>query len=339
MNLTTYPAPYQSAFREACFVLGGLSAASGLDIRIYAQGNSRLMGVKRIYATDEAAVNAAPYVRRLLSPEPLCGRGAGMAAAEGRAVDCSITADGLVSDAVYLTSGTDDAPTVTVLSASPETVKIRPGEKDEVAVITGGTMATPMITFMHDGEEYTDYSLMGISGSGMLAFVVDADDAARRFSGLTGADASEMTGFTVWLRIQVRSSEVYISRSYEMDRDSHGGRRLAWINRYGAVDYYTFPYVSGGKTTGSRERIYTPAGYRTVATIAATSETLLSEASSPETVEWLSEIFSSPAVWKITGKWFERVEVADGGAEYSSGRPGTVSVTIAPAKKTVSRKS
>lgn len=334
----TYPKPYQSAFRDACFVLGGLYAFSGMDIEISSLSHLAPLGVKRIYTDGTAAVNAAPYIRRLLSPEPMCGDPLGIAVGPGRAVTCRICSGNYVSAVVYLTAGTEDAPVSRILSESPGTAKISFGETDEISVITAGNRARPVISFSHGGVEYTDSSLTAYEGSEMMTLVVNADDVGEVFAGHTGADAGEMTEFTVSLRIAAGSSEVVVSRRYEVVRNTGAGCRLAWVNRYGAVDYYTFPNTVGGNVSGSRERIYTADGYRTVATAAETSETLLSEQCGADGVKWLSEIFSSPAVWRIDGADYEKVEVAGGSAEYSAQRPGTVEVSVAPERKTVSRK-
>ncbi len=339
MNVIDYPKAYQSAFRDACFVLGGVSAASGLDVEISSMSYAGVLGVKRVYAEGEVSVNAAPYVRCLLSPEPLCGNNMGLYTAPERSVACSVSAGGYVSQSVYLTAGSEDAPVNTIVSAAPSVSKIRSGETDEIPVISIGNRVMPVITFRHEGVEYTDYSQPYSAGAEMMTFVVNADAVGRLFTEHTGAPASEMTEFTVLMRIMVGSSDIYAFRRYEVDRNTNAGRRLAWINRYGAVDYYTFPYVTGGKASGSRERIYTPEGYRTVATASEITEMLLSEPCDPETAKWLSEIFSSPAVWTIDGTNYERVEAAAGSAEYSAERPGTVSVNIGPVKKAASRKS
>ncbi len=123
-----------------------------------------------------------------------------------------------------------------------------------------------------------------------------------------------------------------------MDRTSKEGRRLAWLNRFGAGDYHTFPVVAETRVSGERTRIFTRDGYRTVATDAAASEIVLSEPCDAATAMWLAGIFSSPAVWRITGPEFERVEVSGGEVRSSPLQPQTVRVEVLPAGKSVSRK-
>ncbi len=338
MNVISCPKAYQSAFRDACFVLDGFSTSSGVDVTISSFSQYGGLGVKRVYASGEVSVNAAPYIRRLLAPEPVCGTPLGVYLAVKRAVTCYVSAEGSNSPAVYLTGGSEDAPVDTIASASPGVLKIRMGETDELSVVTSGGRIKPLIKFRHEGVEYTDRSQIYSASTEMQAVVVNADDIGRLFTANTGAPVSEMTEFTISLEIRVGSSDIYVDRRYEIDRNTGRGRRLAWVNRYGAIDYYTFPYVAGGRVSGSRGRIYTPDGYRTVATSAETAETLLSEPCDAACAGWLSEIFSSPAVWTVDGTHFEKVEVAAGSAEYPSAHPATVAVTVSPAEKPFSRK-
>ncbi len=339
MTVTTFPRPYQSVFRDACFSLAGIPTPE-VDVSIRAVGQTAPLGIKRIYTEGGGgSVNVAPYMRRLVAPEPLCGFSAGMVAGIGRVVSCFVEAPGYTSAAIALTGGTEDAPLDTILSAAPRTVKIRPEEKDEIAVITGGTAVKPVIVFNHGGVEYVDDSHGAFTGNGMAAMVVDADAFGRTFTSLTGAAEEEMTGFAVRLTIRTGTpSETILERRYTLDRVSGAGRRLAWVNRYGAVDYHTFPTLAEVRSAGSRTRIYTSEGYRTVATTAERSETLFSEPCDAAAAEWLGEIFSSPAVWEVDGVRYERTEVAGGGVEHSPLRPAVVSVTLSAPTKTVSRK-
>lgn len=335
MKVIDYPKACQSAFREACFTLGEISAEEGLDIVIYTSENPTPLGVKRVYGTGTKTINAAPYVRSLLSPEPLCTAAAGMTEAAGRTAPCFVSFPGGFSDTVRLTAGTEDAPTGKILSAAPAAAEIRRNERDEISLIGGGRSIIPVIMLCDDNTKYPFSGFPSVNSKGMLTFVVDVGAMGELYATKSGKDASEMKSFQVNL---ASSPDIFLTRSYEVVEIPYTGRRLAWVNRYGAVDYFTFPYSQGSRVKGHRERIYSPEGYRTVATFSEKSETLMSGQVDAATVEWLSEIFSSPAVWVVSGSKCEKVEVAESSAEYSSLRPGTVSVTVSPAKKSLSRK-
>jgi hypothetical protein len=337
MNVVAMPTGYGSAFRPACFVLEGVGAPGGVDIEIRAGGDDRLLGVKRIYSPAGASVNVAPYVRRLLDPAPMCGGAAGIHAGEARAASCYLSAPGFISPEAMLCAGTEDAPANTLLSAAPPVVKIAPGEKDEMGVISGGGVVVE-VSFRRGEVLYVE-PMGQLDAPGSLAAVIDADAVCRAYASRTGGAEDGLTGFTVRLRLRQTGMEGrLIERRYTMDRTLRTGRRLAWVNRYGAVDYHTFPAAEEFRSGGGRSRIETPAGYRTVATRAEQSLKLLSEPCDERTAEWLSELFSSPAVWMMRGSNFEKVEVASGEVVCSPLQPTVVSVVVSPAAVNVSRK-
>jgi hypothetical protein len=338
MNVTALPAGYGSAYRPACVELAEVRAPGGVDIEISVPGRYEPLGVKRIYSADTASVNIAPYARRLLAPTPLCDRGAGIYIGTGRTVSCFVSAPGFSSAATALCGGRENAAMNVVISAAPATVKIAPGERDEVPVISDDWVL-PVVTFRRGSVTYTDTSMGQRNSEGILAAVVDADAVCASYSRLTGGAAEELSEFRVRLNLeQVGYTGRVLERRYLIDRTPRGGRRLAWVNRFGAVDYHTFPAVEEFRSHGSRTRIETPAGYRTVATVAGQSLKLLSEPCDVLTAEWLSELFSSPAVWMVDGGAWERVEVAAGEVVCSPLQPSIVSVVVSPAAVNVSRK-
>lgn len=331
------PARYGSAFRPACFTLAGVQAPQGVDIEIRSVAGNALLGVKRIYSAEGASVNVSPYVRRLLDPVPMCDRAAGIHLGTARAASCYLSAPGFVSNAVMLCGGTEDAGANVLLSAAPPVVRIAPGEKDEMGIISEGRVSQ-VITFRRGNTAYTEQTGQR-NADGSLTAVVDVDDVCRIYASRTGAGADELSEFTVRLRLEQAGFEGrVVERKYVIDRSVRTGRRLAWINRYGAVDYHTFPVAEEFRSEGSRIRVETISGYRTVATAARQSLKLLSEPCDAASAEWLSEVFSSPAVWMAGGAGLEKVEVAAGEVVCSPLQPTIVSVVISPSVPNVSRK-
>jgi hypothetical protein len=337
MISATLPLENGSAFRPACFTLSGVDAPEGIDIEIRPGFGDGLLGVKRIYSSGTAQVNVAPYVRRLLNPLPMCGNPAGIYIGSGRTASCFLWASDFVTETVTLCGGNENALPNTLLSAAPDRVKIAPGERDEMGIISGDRVYCD-VSFVREGVSFTRQ--MGeLNAAGMLAAVIDTNAVCNAYAYLSGGAASELKEFTVRLRLTEAGFENrVVERTYTIERNAPAGRRLAWVNRYGAVDYYTFPVCEEFRSEGSRTRIETPAGYKTVATAARQSLKLLSDPCDAPTAEWLSELFSSPSVWLITGTEYEKVEVAAGETVATPLQPTVVSVTISPAVVNVSRK-
>lgn len=335
------PPYYGSVFRQPVFKFGDTIMPNGVDFSINVQGTDNSVSVKRIYTMGSASVNVAPYVRGKFLIKPVHGGGLGITTAPERVVRCNISTTGLTTATVPLTCGTEDPTLRSILSAAPATVVIRPGESDEIAIVTGESYAVkPFVEFTHGGQKVTYEGLSQITTSDMVLTLVGMAKMDQLFLKMTGVSPGEFDKFTVSIRIRNNAdgTETYVRRNYKVDRNSFGGRRLAWINRYGTVDYYTFPEVRETKFGGSRTRIETPEGYRTIATDTGRTETLDSGPCDDRTAEWLSEIFSSPTVWKIVDGVCEQVEASGGTVECAPENPAKVTVKIESAERTPSRK-
>jgi hypothetical protein len=337
MITVALPPRYGSAFRPACFILDEIQAPEGVDIEIRG-ATDELLGVKRIYSSsEEVSLNVTPYVRRLLAPVPMCESAAGIYVGGARTASCFLSAEGFVSEAVALCGGSEDAPVNTLLSAAPDRVKIAPGERDEMGIISGDRVYCD-ISFSKGDVSFT-HQMGERNAAGMLAAVIDTDAVCSAYASVTGGAESELREFTVRLRLdETGFQNKIVERTYTIERNASAGHRLAWVNRYGAVDYYTFPVCEEFRSEGSRTRIETPAGYRTVATTARQSLKLLSDPCDTPTAEWLSGLFSSPAVWMVRGSEFEKVEVATGKVVATPLQPTVIEVSVSPATVNVSRK-
>ncbi len=358
MYVISTPAPYGSIFRSPVFRFGDATSASGIDFSVNVSGVSNTVNTKRLYPSGTASVNAAPYLRGQLRIEPLTAYSMNIGFVNSRIARCRVTADGIASPQVPLTGGTEDATPFKVLSAAPEKSVLRPGECDEIAFITGAGYVVKPFVSMRYGNALSTYSgLMPVTGDGVIAMPVVMSEVDKLFTQTTGKAAENLVEFTVSLRITPSGggSDLYLQRFYKVDRNSVGGVRLAWVNRYGSVDYHTFPESRGVVFEGNRTRIQTPDGPRTVATAAKCTETFASGPCDPATAEWLAEIFSSPAVWKVSEgvsggsggsgssgngalNTFERIEIAGGKVECPPEKPSKIVVQIAPETSTPSRK-
>lgn len=330
MIFSTSPTLYGSAFRPALYTIDELDAPGGVDIEI-CDLSEAVLGTKRIYAAGSASINAAPYVRAQIAPVPVVSLGHGCHKVYERVGKCIIRVEGEYGPAASLFGGVDDTPVGRLGSAAPSHTSIRPGERDELPIIpTGGTTA-PTITFRRGESTFTDTSLGSVQLSTPMTVVVDADTVLAAWTRMTGAPGSELSEFTV----TVASGN---SRTYTLDHHGSGGQRLAWVNRYGGIDYHTFPTARQVRSAGSRTRIATADGFRTVATSAARSTRLASAPCTSAEAEWLSELFSSPAVWTVRGGGVERVEVSAGEVVATPLQPAVVEVTLESASTPVSRK-
>ena len=77
------------------------------------------------------------------------------------------------------------------------------------------------------------------------------------------------------------------------------GVRIAWINRYGCVDFWNFDFCRERNLAVETKKIYTGKGYQTLGATAETTYTVETRALTQEILTALSQILYSPAVWIV----------------------------------------
>ena len=77
------------------------------------------------------------------------------------------------------------------------------------------------------------------------------------------------------------------------------GVRIAWINRYGCVDFWNFDFCRERKLAVEAKKIYTGKGYKTLGAVAETTYTVETRELTQEILAALSQILYSPAVWIV----------------------------------------
>lgn len=92
------------------------------------------------------------------------------------------------------------------------------------------------------------------------------------------------------------------------------GKRMAWLNRYGALDFWNFDYLREQSFGATAETIYTHNGYKKIARTAEKVFVMETREATREALDALSFIIASPAVWivndDLTGHpTFEEVDV------------------------------
>lgn len=77
------------------------------------------------------------------------------------------------------------------------------------------------------------------------------------------------------------------------------GVRLAWLNRYGAIDIWNFDHLREQTYTAKVDKIYTADGYKNIGAETETQTIVESRELPKDALEALSYILCSPAVWLV----------------------------------------
>lgn len=131
----------------------------------------------------------------------------------------------------------------------------------------------------------------------------------------------------VAMAIQPTTDQINVSRYLDDNSTSYSqdiryifrpmgmnGKRIAWLNRYGALDFWNFDYLREQSFGATAETIYTHNGYKKIARTAEKVFVMETREATREALDALSFIIASPAVWivndDLTGSpTFEEVDV------------------------------
>lgn len=331
MTVKTQPKAWSSVGGAVCFELADVDyphKQAKVAIESPAQPSVPL-GVKAMYPAEDRSlvVNVAPYLRSLLDPQPILDKSTGATLAAFRTAPVRLAVTPLSLQLAYntpyvnLAAGRENLEVNTILSAGPERVVVAPTDRDEFSLVTTA-IVQPTLVFKHGNTTYTDSSMNTILAKEMIAMVVDVPDCIRRAATKAGIEEDEVDAFTIRLKLSTSGGNVYLEKFYTVDRRPSRGVRLAWINRFGAIDYHTFPVVESTRSRGTN--VGTPAAR-------CEEETrLISEPCDENRAGWLAEILSSPNVWKMEGTTKTSLKIADGEILTSPLKPTYITLAVTP---------
>ena len=107
-----------------------------------------------------------------------------------------------------------------------------------------------------------------------------------------GIGKGELSLWASWLSRNIIVP--YVSRPLGLN-----GVRIAWINRYGCVDFWNFDFCRERKLAVEAKKIYTGKGYQMLGAVAETTYTVETRELTQEILAALSQILYSPAVWTV----------------------------------------
>lgn len=119
------------------------------------------------------------------------------------------------------------------------------------------------------------------------------------------------------------------------------GKRLAWVNKYGAIDFWNFDYLREQNFVSSSEVIYTTNGYRKINAQAEKQYTIETKELTQQALEALSFIICAPKVWVVTddiigAPTFEEVQIITEECRvYSDSELSALQIVYRPIKRDV----
>lgn len=261
------------------------------------------LAIKSMSGQSSYVINVAPFIYQYLSVVPL--RGAGIE---------PILTDRVLGVFIGLKSGASTlySPYARAYAGVKRVDKHRPmsdrfqrsvvvGEIDEVSTLVedGRFKIRYKITFRSGGNAVVDSADLYASYQ-MVVAVVDTKFWAARYPDKK-IDKIEVafdngTDFTI----------IGIFKFEDKKSDTV---TLKWVNKYGAVDSYSFDNLHQKTFCVDNRKIYHNDEAHVIAGSAYTEFQISSRCEPPTVIEWLSEIIRSPRVWMDNGAEFEQVDV------------------------------
>ena len=331
MNIKNYPEQYATVFAPVVFDISGIQLDKylGVDINIMLKGSDTPVGTKRFNNTPRMSVNIAPYAKSCLSITPL--RTGDLQQMPQRAVAMALSANGITSEYRYIAAGREVLPTKMLLSEWTQRT-ISMGEVDEFSFIPpSGEISVHVHSKDVAGKEQTVGLAPFIAEEGMVTCAVNTQVIAQY---IAAVNSKIDTQNLVEIRYSVYfGAEEAFEVRYKVVKPT-GGVRLAWVNRYGVIDCYTFPTTTQRQTIVKRQAERSNGEKVTMPLEKAWEQVTISSGLQPQKVaSSLAEVLTSPKVWQWNeGKWSECIVTDSAQTTHRADEPCAISLTIRPAK-------
>lgn len=244
----------------------------------------------KVITAETQTINLTPYLRESVELKPII---TGLYTSEGCAVSVTITMQGTAYNSGYSYTIGEDAQDLGHCTSDLPYRVIAQGQTDVVTV------------YLSQDES------AGIEANG-----IQLNDAQNNGVGtLTAINIKPTTNIVKVTKYLDDLSEGYSHDIRYIYRPMGlNGKRIAWLNRYGALDFWNFDYLREQSFGATAETIYTHNGYQKIARTAEKVFVMETREATREALDALSFIIASPAVWivndDLTGSpTFEEVDV------------------------------
>lgn len=261
----TPPTPYSSV-KESLFFEIDRSADSVAEVAVN--------GYLKQLPANTYKVNAAQFYREDFTIVPVDG---GFDSAmrvfdgmdHGRVVDAYITVDGVDSDSVPVICA-DRRPAENRFMSDLRRRAVMPGQIDELPVYA----TTPAVV------AYGPVQVSVPAGISFVGLRIPGDAPAR-------------------FAVELRTPEGGVLDRVDYEIEPSDGVRIAWINAYGAIDYWNFTTRRKSATKITREKIYTESGYTPTSMQSDTTQTVISRPLPEAQTQALCQVFVAEEAWLI----------------------------------------
>ena len=300
------PENYASAYTGAIYEVESASTTKPCSIEVIDVDAGATIGVRRVQYTNNNTINIGRYLSRVLDPKPIVAQ-QGFVLPEGRDVGISLLAEEEMCEVRRFTSSLTNLSENKLLSTLTSRT-IAAGDSDEISLFAKPGKVTISVFFAGEqqGQKVAEYQ----HGGGLISYLLNLDMLLA-----THQQGEEVKHFRVVVAID---GATLAEIEYTVRLASPHNVRLAWLNPYGAIDYYTFISL-GSLLRTEKERIVGSEGVRVVCAQGCWEEVLSSGYIATRTARALSSLLSSPRVWRCDGEKLGEVDLTEESMTISDG--------------------
>lgn len=230
---------------------------------------------RKILTAETQTINLTPYLRESVKLKPIT---TGLYTSEGCAVPVTITMQGTAyNSGKSYTIGEDAQYSGHCASDLPYRV-IAQGQTDVVTVYLSQDESA--------GIEANGVQLNNVQNNGVGTLTAINIKPTTNIVKVTKYFGDYSEGYSHDIR--------YIYRPMGLN-----GKRIAWLNRYGALDFWNFDHLREQSFGATAQTIYTHNGYQKIGRTAEKVFVVETREATREALDALSFIIASPAVWLV----------------------------------------
>lgn len=313
MKFTSVPAGFTSFREPLTYAFDAEGAPRDITFTIVDVESGATIGAKKLYAATAGEIDIAPYLRRAARCRMPDEVAECSVVDTGGRVKVRVEAEGVASPVrTFIAAKVADDKLYALLTTQYDRRAMAADEFDAI-----GYFAMPDAVVEIVVEAF---------GSGYERLVLTPPAGGQRTVAVTPRGfAFVPESMRVTIRVDDEEADTI---DYEIAENLADACRLAWFNRHGAPELYTFPARRQSRVEATRGRVLHPFGGEDVATGRDDALTLVSAYEPRAQAEAIAEAVASPEVRAVRGGRTRRVSLATDKATLHGGEMNLVEVEI-----------
>lgn len=321
---TDIPDNNSSVFEPLLYSISN-SDNSSVEAEIFSTNETNTLGIKRIPATPTASFNIASYLRRRLNPKPFEPDAFGLFSDPQRTITVAVRCGSAVSPVRTFTAATSQLSDNQYLSTMPFIRSIAWHENDEISLYVPDSSLHYKLT-LFGPRKLVFTSPQYIASRGIVSLCINMKLLHSR---LINYYAVPEDYYSMSIEICNAQKQLLLVR-YELNStpQSNSNIRLCWINRLGAIDFFSFPQPSSTSLSVSKQRCLRNDGISISNISASTLYQTSTEFLPQRLLNPVAAILSAPRVWMVNQNSLIPIDILSDSLRFSRNALNSVEISF-----------